>query len=845
MARLSVSHPEVISVIDALLPVVADAGSVNATVERLNRALAAMNVRTPVYANRVHTLLSDDPSRSLNQATIDLIRKAIDALPEGQPYSFEADPSKQLAEEALRRWRQSSRSPSAVREIADGMTVPPALVRHLLERAGELPKAAPLSAAVDSKDVITTEVHRDRKRVRPDWTFQDTAVHRCVNALNVSADRKVGLIVPTGAGKTRIALRVALARLVAQSNSTGKVIWVTHRRNLRTQAHRELQRMLSEGIPDLPANSAELLAKRIEFIMVSDLAKVLGDASALPLLLIIDEAHHAAAVSYQPIFESGYPLRALFLTATPNRTDKLPIGIDEIAYTITYRELSDRGVILLPDFEDFSVADFDWSEPNIRELADEIISRAADDYVKVLVLAPRINRVEEFYQALQDRLGQESNHPLSEEDIGFVHSAGNSFRVLDSEGNLVSASADEFLDHFSKKPRAIIVSAQLLLEGFNDPEINTVVITYPSSSMIVLMQAAGRCVRYTPTKRKAIVLQARNDLLAYHFDQRWLYQEISDDLRPQLVDLDYSDLNDLRAKIGNLLQQHNTPAAIQNTVFSRLETIAPGDRCRLFLSGIPYYGDRDTFSKRAQWSALLETSSNSAAFRDLFNVFSGMGAGLSDPTDFLRNRGASFGISQNLSEGSEWRLYMDMLIAMYFAHLEVYEDGSTTPHGMGRPFVTHGATTWLKYVTLHYRPVVPDMLAKFVADCHNRETILAAYQANAANYARAVKLPLPLGGAEGFLFTSTEAQAFDSLVEKTRNALASVPPLEQIARLASHVAQLPSLPLPLSIVNRIERYLMPAEAEARLLDLTALSLPVIPESKHETSHQPAEDPQHA
>lgn len=838
MARLSVGHPEVRSVVDALLPVVADAGSVNAAVERLNRALAAVKVRTPVYANRIHALLSDDPARALNQATVELIKKAIEALPGGEPCNFEAETSKQLAEDAVRRWRQSSRAQSAIREIADAMIVPPALVRRFLERAGELPKAAPTSAPLTSSSEVRGEAHR--KRVRPDWTFQETAVHRCVDALNVSPDRKVGLIVPTGAGKTRIALRVALARLATQSSSTGKVIWVTHRRNLRTQAHRELQKMLSQGITDLPANSAELLAKRIEFIMVSDLAKTLGDVSSPPILLIVDEAHHAAAASYQPIFEAVYPVRALFLTATPNRTDKLPIGIDEIAYTITYRELAERGVILLPDFEDFSVADFDWSEANIRELADELITRSTDDYGKVLVLAPRINRVEEFYQALQDRLSQESNHPLSDEDIGFVHSTGNSFRVLDSEGNLVSASADEFLDHFSAKPRAIIVSAQLLLEGFDDPEINTVVITYPSSSMIVLMQAAGRCVRYTPTKRKAIVLQARNDLLAYHFDQRWLYQEISDDLRPQLLDIDYTDLNDLRTKIRNLLQQHNTPTSIQGTVLARLETIAPGDRCRLLLSGVPYYGDREAFNQRAQWSGLLETSTNSAAFRDLFNVFSGMGAGLSDPTDFLRNRGAHFGLSQNLTEGSEWRLYMDMLIAMYFAHLEVYEDGSATPHGMSRPFVAHGATTWLKYVTLHYRPVVPELLAAFVADCHNKEAILAAYQANASNYPRAVKLPLPLGGTEGFLFTLVEAQAFDSLVEKTRSVLALVSPLEQIGRLASYTAQLASLPIPLSIIHRIERYLMPAEAESRVLDLTAVASPVTQESRHETSHNSAE-----
>src|SRR5262249_51924944 len=152
----------------------------------------------------------------------------------------------------------------------------------------------------------------------------------------------------------------------------------THRQHLRHQAHRELQRMITEGIKDLPENSAELLAKRIEFLMLSELNERLADLDDPPLLLVVDEAHHAAAPSYQQIFETAYPMRAILLTATPNRTDGLPIGIDELSFTATYRELANRGVILLPEFEDFPVEDFDWSEQSVRDLADKIITRAAD-----------------------------------------------------------------------------------------------------------------------------------------------------------------------------------------------------------------------------------------------------------------------------------------------------------------------------------------------------------------------------------------------------------------------------------------------------------------------------------
>jgi hypothetical protein len=189
---------------------------------------------------------------------------------------------------------------------------------------------------------------------------------------------------------------------------------------------------------------------------------------------------------------------------------------------------------------------------------------------------------------------------------------------------------------------------------------------------------------------------------------------------------------------------------------------------------------------------------------------------------------------------------MDMLTAMYFAHLEVYEDGAATPHGASRPFVQHGATTWLKYVTLHYRPVVPPALSKFLEDCHNRDAVIATYQKSPTSYAEVVKLPLPLGSAEAFLFAASEALTFDTLIDNTRSVLADIAPGEQIGRLAAHTAQLPALPLPMSIINRIERYLTAAEVERLVLKLACVTEPITATSQNtEPSATPTEETKHA
>src|SRR5262249_13152579 len=162
---------------------------------------------------------------------------------------------------------------------------------------------------------------------------------------------------------------------------------------------------------------------------------------------IIDEAHHAAAGSYDPLFELLPPMPVLALTATPNRTDGLPIRIDEIGYTITFAELVERNVILMPEFVEFPVPQFEWPEQTVEDPADHLISNTNDKYRKVLVVTSNIERVEEFYNALVKRLSEEDGHQLNEDDIGFLHSQRNS-------GHQDSQS---FIDAFTIKPRGILV----------------------------------------------------------------------------------------------------------------------------------------------------------------------------------------------------------------------------------------------------------------------------------------------------------------------------------------------------------------------------------------------------
>ena len=783
-----------------LVPLFLVENNIASLCKAFNKSLKEASIDEMIHPNRLHALLSDDVSRGINESTFTLVQQAVQFYcATKNDWSNQASLRESELKEKLEKNLQSHSLPAE--EMIKKMGLPPAVGRKIL-KIGE--------SSSSGAGTTVTKPPVSKRQTEPDWEFQDIAISRCLEAFRRKPAAKIGLILPTGAGKTRTALRLILEMLSRSEDESGVVYWVTHLRNLRTQAHRELQKLLQNGGDQIPVGSAILLAKRIRFVMVAELPTIYADKKFPPCLVIVDEAHHAAADSYKPIFEIGASVPGLFLTATPNRTDNLPIGIDEVAFTITYRELEERGVVIMPTFLEFPVPDFDWSEEQVEDLADYVIEESYGRFSKVLVLAPRLNRVEEFYKVLYERLAGETGHPLELDDIGFVHGSSNS----------LGTDNDDFLDMFAKKPRSILVSAQLLLEGYDDPAINTVILTYPSSSVVRLMQASGRCVRYSRGKRSSYVVQARNDDLAYHFDQRWLYQEISDFLRPKLIDIDYISKEDLTEKVRVLFDRHNVRIEERNRIEDRLDEIVPGELCRILLFGFPYYGDTERFNQDAKWGAFLEIAENSPVFRGAFNAFCANGARLSDPSDFLSREAGSYGVTKNLSPGSTWRSLMEVLTSAYCAQEELYSGNPLG--GVSRSFKTHGPTTWLTYATFNYRPSIPEVLEDFLKDCYNRTQLASEFLEAPEKNGLVVKFPLPLGGCEGWLLNQDQAQAFLDCISKARSRLKEVAPAEQVGELASFIAAAYFPYLPSRLLLRMESFLNPDLYDICVLSLTSL-----------------------
>lgn len=781
------------------------AGSVNALKVQLQEALGDSDGM--IYPNRLHALLSDDPSQSVNPKTIELISQALAQI-EPAPVGLVKSKCDEITirisnadQFGVDGSRKGALGVDRVKEIASSLSVPPAVIRYALDIA-EKSTQHRSGAGTASDGKLLELASKKRTEIKADWSYQDDAYAAALRSLRTDPNRKVGLVIPTGGGKTRIGVRILLRVLADHPRSDSIVLWVTHRRFLATQARRELQRSMSEGTPDLPENSTRLLADRVVIVMISEIQRRLDEYSDRIALVVVDEAHHAAAPSYAQIINRK-PLKGLFLTATPLRSDGKSIGVDEICYTITYRALFDRGVLIEPSFEEpYTLGAGGWANnANLEDFCDYVLERSQSEFSKTIIVASRVEHVTRIYEGILEALEPvkaEGGHVLDVEDIGYVHGSGTSSGIR----------PDEFLDEFIALPRGILVTtAQMLGEGFDDPSVNAVIVTYATTSMVQLMQVAGRCLRYSPRKKEAFIVQVKESNLAYHFEQRWLYQDISDALRPQIEDRTYTSRVSLVTEVGALLDNKKVDTRLRDQVMQRVAQLGDGEEYAILLTGLPFSGESDCFASRSEWGVVDVLPSSRDKFLKVFNDFCEVVGDVKSATEFLKEY-----LDVDTRSGSEWVSYRDMLTAMEYAHKEIH----SVPYvgAEGRSYLENQGTTWLRYVVFRFKSEESSALMDFLQDCVNREQILIAVMQSQNKWVECLKIPIPLGGCLAYLLESEQTVWFKEMCRQLTVELGAVEPARRVGWLASWHSTLVACPVPFPVVAKIDLFLTEHGAEA-------------------------------
>lgn len=308
-----------------------------------------------------------------------------------------------------------------------------------------------------------------------------------------------GLVVlATGLGKTWLA--------AFDSESFPRVLFVAHREEILAQAMATFRRIRPKArFGRYTGDEKDLLAD-VLFASI----QTLGRASHLRNFhpdafdyIVVDEFHHAAARTYRGLIEHFTPRFLLGLTATPERTDGgdlLGLCQENLVFRCDMFEGIEQA--LLSPFRYFGIPDdVDYAQIPWR-------SSAFDEEQLTAALATQA-RAQNAFDHLRQRGGQRT--------IGFccsrVH-ADFMARFFNERGlrsaavhsGETSAPRRLSLEALQSGELDIVFAVDILNEGVDIPEIDTVLMVRPTESSIVWLQQFGRGLRLSEGKNHLIVL---------------------------------------------------------------------------------------------------------------------------------------------------------------------------------------------------------------------------------------------------------------------------------------------------------------------------------------------------
>ncbi|MEJ2250146.1 MAG: DUF3427 domain-containing protein [Candidatus Lokiarchaeota archaeon] len=228
--------------------------------------------------------------------------------------------------------------------------------------------------------------------------------------------------------------------------------------------------------------------------------------------VVIDEFHHAAADSYQVVFEHFKPKILLGLTATPERMDDKPIiepyFDGHIAAEIRLKEAINRK--LLCPFQYFVVTDpidlsgLKWNRGgyNIKDL-ENLYVRGEGNKRRAEVI---INAINEYLADIKEVQG-----------IGFCVSVDHAQFMADffKKAGIPSialdgTSPDDIRQTAKNKLKSkeinFIFVVDIYNEGVDIPDVNTVLFLRPTESLTIFLQQLGRGLRLSKGKECLTVL---------------------------------------------------------------------------------------------------------------------------------------------------------------------------------------------------------------------------------------------------------------------------------------------------------------------------------------------------
>jgi superfamily II DNA or RNA helicase len=346
--------------------------------------------------------------------------------------------------------------------------------------------------------------------------YQETAVQKML--LGVQGT----VVMPCGGGKT-------VAGTAAISAVGQPTLVIVHTHDLLEQWSDTVRRILdiepgivAEGAcaPSTVTVATVQTLVRLSRERLSDLASGFG-------CVIVDEAHHAPANTFQAVLNL-MPARYRFgLTATPRREDGLTPLLDftlgRRLFDISYADLVGQGFLNSPEVRPvYSSFSFDGcgsedhhaclsalvSDSERNELVAELAAKEARDGHSVLVLSGRV----EHCRVL----------------AGLIARLGTRAEVLVSA--VKKPERSRILEELRSGVLPVVVASTLADEGLDVPRLDRIVLAFPGRSTGRTTQRLGRLMRPHPKKKNAVLFDivdaAVPSLLRQYRERSRIYQHL-------------------------------------------------------------------------------------------------------------------------------------------------------------------------------------------------------------------------------------------------------------------------------------------------------------------------------
>ena len=322
---------------------------------------------------------------------------------------------------------------------------------------------------------------------------------------------------PTGTGKTRLFTSIIRDINVwgLRHNINYRILIIAHRSELIEQSSRSLDKYhIKHGVL---AGTMKDKRDLTQAIQVASIQTIIHSSNRCLIeglqfdFIIIDEAHHAVANSYQKLWKFCPNSKKLGVTATPWRMNNSGFAqiFDAYIPSMSIKEFIQKG--WLAAYQYYSIPSDSEIIKSIESIRDFDIEGDYKSSVLTQVFDTSKIRAQLYNSYAKNALGKKGiiysisrEHSEHSEHICSQYRSHNiAIENIDSE--TPAKTRENIIKAFKNGEIDIIVNVDIFSEGFDCPDIEFIQLARPTKSLVKYIQQVGRGLRKNGNKRCVIL----------------------------------------------------------------------------------------------------------------------------------------------------------------------------------------------------------------------------------------------------------------------------------------------------------------------------------------------------